>query len=128
MSLSDTIENTVAQWLFSANSVTRPTTWYVALGSAASDSSFTEISGSGYARVQVSAWTISSNTVSNTSDVIFPIATGSWNSGSSFGYFGIYTASSGGTFIGSAALDTARTVVTDSQPSFASGVLTITFD
>lgn len=128
MSLSNTFETTLATWTFSTNSVTRPTAWYVALGSAASDSSFTEISGSGYARVQVTAWTISNGQASNTSAVTFPVATGSWNSGSSFAYFGVYTASSGGTLIGYGSLDSARTVTTDSQPAFASGVLAVTFD
>lgn len=127
MSLSNTFETTSLQWAFTTDSVTRPTAWYVALGSAASDSSFTEISGSGYTR-KSATFTVSGNTASNSGAVTFDVATGDWNSGSSITHFAIYTASSGGTYLGYSSLDTARTVLTDSQPSFAIGALTITSD
>lgn len=55
--LTDTFEDRVLNWLLTANSVTRPSAWYVGLfasGNAPTDSaSGTELSGSNYSRVQV---------------------------------------------------------------------------
>lgn len=48
--MTDYMENKLADYL-RGEGITLPTNWYFALGSAASDSSFTELSGTGYARV-----------------------------------------------------------------------------
>ena len=52
-SFTDYTENLVLNWVFTTNSATRPTAWYVGLFTAApSDTGGgTEVSGSGYARV-----------------------------------------------------------------------------
>ena len=52
--MTDFMENKLADF-FRAQTLTPPSNWYLALGSAASDSGFTELSGSGYARVAILA-------------------------------------------------------------------------
>lgn len=84
MSLSNSMETKVLQWLFKTesdvnNSTLRPTAWYVALcTSDPSDTALgTEVSGGGYAR-QSATFTVSSDTASNTSDIEFPEATANY--------------------------------------------------
>lgn len=84
MSLSNSMETKVLQWLFKTesdvnNSTLRPTAWYVALcTSDPSDTALgTEVSGGGYAR-QSAAFTVSNDTASNTSDIEFPEATANY--------------------------------------------------
>ena len=87
-SFSDYTENLVLNWLFTANSATRPTAWYVGLfTSAPSDTGGgTEVSGSGYART----------------------ATGvNWGA---IGWAAIFDASSGGNMLAWAPLTTSRTI------------------
>ncbi|MEO8527291.1 MAG: hypothetical protein ABI460_21345 [Caldimonas sp.] len=50
--MTNYMENKLADFL-RGQGLTLPTNWYMALGSAASDSSFTELSGTGYARQSV---------------------------------------------------------------------------
>jgi len=52
MSFSNTFENRVLTWVFTASAATRPTSWHVALfaSNPAEDGSGTEVSGGGYAR------------------------------------------------------------------------------
>lgn len=80
-----------------------PDSWWIALGSAASDSSFTEISGTGYARVEVprslTDWagtqaagsTVASNgtshTTSNNAEIDFGTAGSAWGDVTHVGLF-----------------------------------------
>lgn len=76
MSLSDTFETHTLKYLLTSDSVTRPTTWFVALCTTDPDDATlgTEVSGGGYAR-QTAAFTVTGNQASNTSDIEFPEAT-----------------------------------------------------
>lgn len=89
--------------------LTLPASWYIALGSAASDSSFTELAGTGYARVTVTrslanfagtqapGTTLASNGTSHASSNNNAISWG--NPGGSWGtanFVGFFDASSGG--------------------------------
>jgi hypothetical protein len=81
MSLSNSMETKVLNWLFKTesdvgNSTLRPTAWYVALCTTDPDDSTlgTEVSGGGYAR-QSATFTVSNDTATNTSDIEFPEAT-----------------------------------------------------
>ena len=67
--LSDYAENLLLNWLMTAGAATRPTTWYVALYTAApSDSGGgTEVSGNGYSR-QSASWDTASGTGGTTAN------------------------------------------------------------
>ena len=155
---SDWLENKLIDFLFRGQSLplTGATaswsalpTLYVALGTAASDASFTELASSGaYARTKLWATTgqaltdmagtqsagsttASSGTggqTSNNAAVTFPTATADWNSASAIGYFAIYDAPTGGNLLYSAALTTPRIVANGTTASFAAGALTVTED
>lgn len=81
MSLSDTFETHVLQYLFTNTSLTRPgaSTLYVALTTSdPTDTALgTEVSGGGYSR-QAVTFTVSGNNASNTSAIEFPEATASY--------------------------------------------------
>jgi hypothetical protein len=98
---------------------------YVSLHTADPGTSGTnELSGNGYARQSVS-WTTSGSipTVdSNTSIITFPTATGNWGTVT---HFGLWTASSGGTFLGGQALTTSRSVLTNDIARFLASALQV---
>lgn len=155
---SDWLENKFIDFLFRGQTLpltgataswsTVPTL-YIALGTAASDASFTELASSGsYARAKLCAGAVmaltdmagtqsagsttassgTSGQTSNNNPVVFPTATANWNSGATIGYFAIYDASTGGNFLYWAALTTPRAVTNGVTPSFANGTLTVTED
>ena len=66
MSFTPAYANTVLIWLFTASSVTRPTSWWVGMhtGTPAADGSTLELSGDGYARQQI-APTVSGSVAGN---------------------------------------------------------------
>lgn len=81
MSFTNTYETNILTWAFTATAVTRPTSWTMALYTAAPTDAGggTEISssGTGYARQSVS-FSVTGDTASNTAAVEFPAATSSW--------------------------------------------------
>ena len=81
MSLSDAFETHTLKYLFTSDSVTRPTNWYIALCTTdPTDTALgTEVttSGTAYAR-QTAAFTVSGNNASNTSAIEFPEATANY--------------------------------------------------
>jgi hypothetical protein len=84
-----------------------------------------ELSGGGYARVAGGDFTVTGgnpSTAANDGVVEFPTATGDWLEAT---HFGIWSASTGGTFIGGDALTTAKTITTDDVARFPAGALEI---
>lgn len=126
MSLSDTFETHVLNYLFTATSVTRPNAFYLGLyTSAPTDSAAgTELSGSGYAR-QTVAFTVSGNLATNTSAVEFPTATGSWGT---IVAVAVLDASSSGNIIAYASLSANKTIATGDVLRIPAGDLDITLD
>ena len=128
MSFSNTFETHVLNYVFTATSVTRPTSWYLALftSNPAEDASGTEVSTSGtaYAR-QSASFTVSGNTASNSAAIEFPTATASYGTVS---HVGVFTASSGGDLIAYAALSTSKAIDTGDVFRVPSGDLDITLD
>ena len=141
--LTDTYENSVVDWLMRGQTLTPPTTGYVALFTTCPTESTagTEVTGGAYARVAVAAsltnWagtqaaastTVSSGTNGTTSNKIaitFPAATADWGTVNCFGYM---SAASGGTLIFYAALTAPRTITSGSTASFAISALTFQID
>lgn len=127
MSFSNTYETEVLKWTFTADSVTRPTAWYLGLFTANPDedgSGATEISGNGYTRKSVS-FTVSGNLATNSAAVEFDVATGSWGT---ISHVAVFDASSGGNQIAYAALTTSKAIDTGDVLRFPAGDVDITLD
>ena len=82
-----------------------------------------ELSGGSYARA-AATWAAAGadDTAENDALITFPTASGAWSAAT---HFGLWTASSGGTFRGGAALDTARTAASGDTIRFAIGALVV---
>ena len=111
-SFTDYTENLVLNWLFTTNSATRPTAWFVGLFAAApSDTGGgTEVSGSGYARKATGTITVSgtATTATNSAAIEFdPASGGNWGN---ITHAAIFDASTGGNMLAWAQLTTARTI------------------
>jgi hypothetical protein len=112
-SFTDYTENLVLNYLFTTNSATRPTAWYVGLFTAApSDTGGgTEVTGNGYARVATGTITVSGTsptTATNAAAIEFAAASGgNWGA---IGWAAIFDADTGGNMIAWAALSTSRTI------------------
>ena len=126
MSVSNEFETRVLNYVLTTSSVTRPTTWRVALyTSAPSDTGGgTEVSGGAYARQSV-AFTVSGNTASNTASVEYPTATASYGTVT---HVGVFDAASGGNLIAYAALTTSKAIDTGDVFRLPAGDLDITLD
>jgi len=142
--LSDYLENKWVDFLLRGQTLTAPTTVYVALATTSgSDAACgTEVSGGSYARVAVTsgltAWagtqsagstTASSGTggtTSNNAAVTFPAPTANWGQVTEFC---VFDAATSGNLLFRAALTTPKTINNgDAAPSFAIGALTFQAD
>ena len=90
------------------------------------DTGANEVTGGAYARQGPIAFTEAGNNptvASNSALLTFPQATAAWGA---IGYFGLWTATSGGTFQGSSALTAPGPVNNGDTARFLAGSLTIT--
>jgi hypothetical protein len=127
MSFSNTFETHVLQYVFTADSVTRPTAWYVGLFTADptdTGSGATEITGNNYSRVSAT-FSVSGATATTTAAVEFAAATGSWGT---ISHIGIFDASSGGNLIAHSALSASKAIGTGDVFRIPTGDLDITLD
>jgi hypothetical protein len=127
--LSNYSEKLILDWLMTNGSATRPTSWYVALYTAApSDSGGgTEVSSGGYTRQSITfgAAATPGGTTSNTDVVNFTA------SGASFGivtHLGIFDAASGGNLLWHGQLSVAIEVLDGDALEFGIGNLILTLD
>ena len=127
MSFSNTFETHVLQYVFTADSVTRPTAWYVGLFTADptdTGSGATEITGNNYSRVSAT-FSVSGATATTTAAVEFAAATGSWGT---ISHIGIFDAASGGNLIAHSALSASKAIGTGDVFRIPTGDLDITLD
>ena len=112
--------------MFTTETVTRPTAWYLALFTTdpGDGDTGTEVSGGGYAR-QSATFTVTNDTASNSAAIEFPTATANYGTVS---HVGVYTASTGGTLIAHAALSSAKSIETGDVFRVPAGDLDITLD
>lgn len=82
----------------------------------------TEVSGGSYARQTVTFAAPSGNQVSNTADILFPIASESWGT---IVHFGIFDAASAGNMLYHTALTASRTIETGDQLRVPTGQLIV---
>lgn len=128
-SFSDYTEDLVLNYLFTTNSVTRPTAWFVGLFTAApSDAGGgTEVSGNGYARKATGNFTVSGTTptlCTNDAAIEFdPASGGNWGT---ITHVAIFDASTSGNMLGWAALPTSRTINSGDVLRIPAGDLDIT--
>lgn len=105
------------------------TSRFISLHSALpNDAGNAELAGGGYARVAGGTFTQASanpTTASNAALIEFPVATGSQGTAT---HFGIWSAASGGTFLGAWALTNSRTITTDDVARFLAGTLVASVD
>jgi len=126
MSFSNTFENRVLTWVFTASGATRPTSWHVALftSNPDEDGSGTEVSGGDYAR-QSATFTVTGNAATNAAAVEYPVATAAYGTVT---HVGVYDASTGGNLIAYAALATSKAIDTGDVLRIPLGELDITLD
>ncbi len=127
MSFSNTFETHVLQYVFTADSVTRPTAWYVGLFTADptdTGSGATEITGNNYSRVSAT-FSVTGATATTTAAVEFAAATGSWGT---ISHIGIFDAASGGNLIAHSALSASKAIGTGDVFRIPTGDLDITLD
>lgn len=124
--LSNYLENAWVNHVLRNTAYTSPgTSIYVALHSAdpTDAGSGAELSGSSYARVQVSSWDApSTRSTQNTSTITFPTASGNWTAAT---HVGIWDASTAGNLLFAKALGSTITVLSGGVASFAAGDLDI---
>ena len=108
MPFSSYVDNKLIDHLLGSATYTKPSALYVALfvGNPASGGTEVTTSGSAYAR-QSAAFTISTNSASNTAAIEYATATASWGT---IDYIAIYDASTAGNQLVSAALSAAKTI------------------
>lgn len=127
MSWSDYWEGEILDHLFSIGAYTAPST-YVGLSTADpldDASGLAEPSAGAYARVEVTAWSRSSNEVDNDNDITFPTATASWGTVT---HGCLFDAASAGNLLLSFALDSSKAVASGDTVKFAAGQFNVTLD
>jgi hypothetical protein len=126
MSFSNTYETHVMNYVFTTTSVTRPTSWYLALFTTNpdEDASGAEVSGGAYVRQSVT-FTVSGNEATNSAAIEFPTATAAYGTVT---HVGVFDASSGGNLISYAALSSSKAVGTGDVFRVPSGDLDFTLD
>jgi hypothetical protein len=120
---SDYSETLVATFLFTADTATRPTAWYLGVGTGNTDAGLTgEPSGNGYARQQV-AFTVSGGVATLADAETFGPATANWGTIASAA---IFDATTGGNCLAVGALTTPRVVESGDSLTVAAGAVTFT--
>ena len=122
--LSDHAENLLLDWLMTNGAASRPTTWYVALFTAAPNDAGggTEVSTGGYAR-QSATFTVTGDTASNSALVEFTAG------GASFGtvtHIGIFDALTIGNLIWHGAMTAPKLVEDGDKLEFSVGNIDLT--
>ena len=124
MSLTNAWETIVARWLFTAGSVSRPSSWSVGLFtvSPGEAGAGTEVSGVYYVR-QAVTFTVSGNVATNAGALQWPVAGSNWGTVTHVGVF-----DNAGSLIGYGALATPRAVPLGESLRIPAGDLDITVE
>lgn len=123
--MSDYLESAILNHVLRNTSFTSPSVVYIGLSTASmnDDASGTELSGSGYARQTIAFNAPSSGACTNSADVDFPVATGTWGA---ITHYSIWDAASSGNMLAHGALTTSKTVTSGDILRIGSGQVTIT--
>ena len=123
--ISNYLENALINVTLRATSYTAPTTVYVSLWTTdpTDAGSGTEVSGGSYARTAVTFGAPSNGVTTNSADVTFPTATGSWGT---VGWIGINDALTTGNLLYHSPLDVSKTVTSGDIFKISTGNLSVT--
>ena len=126
MSLTNTFETRVLEWILTTGSATRPTAWYLGLftGAPGEAGGGTELSGDAYVREAVT-FTVSGDTATNSGAVEWPVATGDWGT---ITHVAIFDALTSGNMIAYAALSNPKTINTGDVIRIPASDLDVTLD
>lgn len=129
MAFTNYTEDLVLDWLLTNASATRPTSWFVALFTAAPGETGggTEVSGGSYARTAVT-FTVSGTAptlATNSGAVEFPAASGSWGT---ITHVAVFDASTAGNMLAYASLTASKTIGSGDVFRIPAGDLDITLD
>lgn len=120
-SLSDYSENVVVEHIIGENAYTSVATVYLALSSTDpldTGAGITEPVGNNYSRTAITFGAASTRRVTQSGDVTFGQASGSW--GAALAYWAIYDASTSGNMLAHGALGTSKSVVNGNTPTVPS--------
>jgi hypothetical protein len=123
--MSNFLENALINATLRATTYTSPATVYVSLWTSdpTDAGSGTEVSGGSYARTSVTFGAPSNGVSTNSADVTFPTATGSWGT---VGWIGLNDALTSGNLLYHTALDASKTIDTGDIFKIATGNLSVT--
>jgi hypothetical protein len=126
MSLTNAFETTVLQFAFTTGAVTRPTSWYIGLLTAAPGEAGggTEVAGGAYVR-EAATFSVTGNLATNTAAIEWPTAGGAWGT---LTHIAIFDAATSGTMLAYAPLTAAKTIDTGDVFRIPVGDLDITID
>lgn len=125
--MSNYLEDLLLNLVLRGGSYTPPATVYVALYTSdpTDGDTGTEVTGGGYARQPVTFTDASNGQTSNTTDILFPVATSDWGT---ITHVGIRDAATGGNLLFRAALDQPKTILSGDQFKIPAGQLVISID
>ena len=123
--MSNFLENALINATLRATTYTSVATVYVSLWTSdpTDAGSGTEVSGGSYARTAVTFGAPSNGVTTNSADVTFPTATGSWGV---VGWIGINDALSSGNLLYHSPLDTSKTIDSGDIFKISTGNLSVT--
>jgi len=123
--MSNYLENALINATLRNTSYTSPTTVYVGLFTSdpTDANTGTEVSGGSYARTSVTFGAPSNGVSTNSANVTFPTATGSWGT---VGWIGILDASTSGNLLYHTPLDASKTISSGDIFQITTGNLSVT--
>jgi hypothetical protein len=123
--MSNYLENALINATLRNTSYTSPTTVYVGLYTSdpTDANTGTEVSGGSYARTSVTFGAPSNGVSTNSANVTFPTATGSWGT---VGWIGILDASTSGNLLYHTPLDASKTISSGDIFQITTGNLSVT--
>ena len=123
--MSNYLENALVNATLRGTTFTAVATPYIALFTSdpTDANTGTEVSGGSYARTAVTMGSPSNGVSTNSADVTFPTATGSWGT---VGWIGIMDASTSGNLLYHTPLDTAKTITSGDIFKISTGNLSVT--
>ena len=121
--LTDYGETQLLTWQLTTTATTRPTAWYLAVGTGNTDITLTgEPSGNGYSRQSVT-FTVSGDTATNSGAITFgPNTTSAWGTMASVA---IFDASTGGNCLWAGPLTDAKAIAVGDSLTIAASALTV---
>jgi hypothetical protein len=123
--ISNYLENAIINATLRNTTYTSVATVYVSLWTSdpTDAGSGTEVSGGSYARTAVTFGAPSNGVTTNSADVTFPTATGTWGT---VGWIGINDASTGGNLLYHTALDASKSITSGDIFKITTGNLSVT--